>query len=110
MVRLSSGQLYNCLSLQTLPVTVLFFDHVFSVHDAAATEIYTLSYTTLFRSDAAVVGLPQRVEAKFLFEARRSRGERCSPVRLLCLRLVQAVEPVCEVSSVGFPAGICGDL
>src|SRR5438552_5695563 len=62
--------------------------------------------SVVFRCDAAVVRLPERVEAKLLFETGRSRGQRSGPVRLLRLCLVHALEPAGEVPRVASPAGI----
>src|SRR5690242_7583844 len=69
-------------------------------------QLQSFGTAVVFRCDAAVVRLPESVEAKLLFETGRSRGERCGPVRLLRLCLVHALEPACEVPWVASSAGI----
>src|SRR5213080_646741 len=67
-------------------------------------QLQSFCTAVVFRCDAAVVRLPENVEAKLLFETGRSRGQRSGPVRLLRLCLVHSLEPAGEV--VASPAGI----
>src|SRR5437773_2117265 len=69
-------------------------------------QLQSFCTAVVFRCDAAVVCLPESVEAKLLLETGRRRGERCSPVRLLRLCLVHALEPAGEVPWGASPAGI----
>ena len=50
---------------------------------------------------ASTLLLVKEIEPKFLFEARRHCHQRCDPMRLLGLGLLDALEPACDAGRRG---------
>src|SRR5579864_1467576 len=61
-------------------------------------QLQSFAAAVIFCGRAFVIGLPENVVSEFFFQAWSGGGDRRDPVRLLCLRLIHAFEPIGKVT------------